>query len=169
MVDLLQFLGPFPEGKNSNKGHRAISSSRSFIKPSKLKHSPGEKRAGCLARNQKQPRSEGRAASISFQSSGESLPVSCIIWLTRWLTALGYITFLLVHRHLPISTQAKPMGVRRRAKNHNIIYYKYGIMDLGYFGSPLGLGACAPTGAGSLESPAVFLTFDLGLIMLGTG
>lgn len=84
--------------------------------------------------------------------------------MTDVFSYLNSCSQVLTHKH-PSETHGGEEG----GKNHNIIYYKYGTMDLGYFGSPLGLGACAPTSAGSLESPAVFLTFDLGLIMLGTG
>lgn len=50
--------------------------------------------------------------------------------LTNFLTALGYIIFLLVCRSLPISTQAKPKGVGRGAKTTKLIYYRYDIMNL---------------------------------------
>ena len=123
------FVCPFsPKGKHSVKGHKAVLSSKCFIKQTKVGCREGEgeqvvwkpkphswemRRAGWLQTKTITTVGNG----LIFWSGGKSLLVSCVIWLTSWLTALGYTTGLeyLCETH-------------REAKTLMLIYYKCSIM-----------------------------------------
>lgn len=62
--------------------------------------------------------------TLLVESVTATLEKSWALSLTRWLAALGGITSLLVPRHLPISTQAKPTVGEEEAKTAVLIYYK---------------------------------------------
>lgn len=60
-------------------------------------------------------RPKGREQAVWLEnSSGPTVGLGLVFRAVE--SVLGYITFLLVHRHLPISTQAKPTGV---GENHS--------------------------------------------------
>ena len=83
------------------------------------------------------------------------------IWLTGRLTALGYVSFLLVHRLLHTSTQAYParwVGVGE-AKTSMLIYYKYSTMNLSFPKTFLDLCVSVPTCAGGGVLGLFFFSF----------
>lgn len=97
------FLSPCPcKGKNSFERYKAVLSSRSFIKQRENKL-PWKDENG-LSRNQKVPWSGGR---VGFFRVVEILFL-CLVLFDKLIDALAYITCILVHRCLPMSTHAKP-------------------------------------------------------------
>ena len=108
-----------PKRKNSIEKQRAVLTSRSFIK--QRESTVSRKVESVLSGKHKQPH------------SGVGLGVSCVIWLTSWLTALGYWTLLLMYRWLPICSEVRTTrGGRWGTKTAMLIHYKYGIMILGF-------------------------------------
>ena len=106
------FLGScLLKGKNSVKRHRPVLSSKSFIEQ-KWKYTPETVWEGTV-RKTEVAMQWSRAGFLEWCS----LPMSCVIWLTSWLTALGYTTGLeyLCETH-------------REAKTLMLIYYKCSIM-----------------------------------------
>ena len=70
-----------------------------------------------------------RTAMDSVEFFTVVIPPCVLCYLTSCLTALGYLTFLLMCRYLSISTEAKPMGAG--AKTAMLICYEYDIMSPG--------------------------------------
>ena len=119
------FLGScLLKGKNSVKRHRPVLCSKSFIEQ-KWKYTPETVWEGTV-RKTEVAMQWSRAGFLEWCS----LPMSCVIWLTSWWTALGYITFLLMCRQLTMSTQAKSMEWEGRQKPQ-CYFYKYGIVNPG--------------------------------------
>lgn len=90
---------------------------------SKVKLHSQEKNENKWSENQEQPCSEGRVGFLNSGSHPSLCPMS-FDWQSINSFRLGYTTFPLLGRHLPISTQLKPMvvgGGRSKKINANLL------------------------------------------------